>query len=173
MKKYLPTYEECVEICDRVTITVRREDEENPSIMTAFSAKEHDVDGNRVVTFNYGLFTSWSTFHDPIPENPELSSYELRGIAFLEKEDGSWERFLVLPKFFNLNQYEPVQYGKVKHLKVVQVQEKKDGSMLSFIRIGDKLYPRTKGSFKTPQVDLTNDFLDLNPNYRDFINSCL
>ena len=52
---FLPTIEDCYEICEKTKVAVRREDQEETVYMTAFQPKIHVVDGVEVICFNYGL----------------------------------------------------------------------------------------------------------------------
>ena len=65
------------------------------------------VDGYNISIFNYRL-AMYSDFRDNF-------AFEMRGLTFVFNEDGSlYNRYLLLHKFFNLNQVEDSQYSLVK-----------------------------------------------------------
>ena len=171
MNRFLPTYEDCMEICDKAKISVRRVDSDDPEEMFVFAPNTHEVAGKIITTFNYGLFLNHDICVNPVEDNQDLEAFELRGITFIPTENG-YERVLMLPKFFNLNQYGAVMYHELKDIPVKRVQVKADGSMLSFIRIGDQLYSRTKNSFMTTQSKLADQFILDNPGYSGFLHEC-
>jgi RNA ligase len=171
MTKFLPTYQDCMDICEQVKIAVKREGEENPKEMFVFAPNTHEVDGTIITTFNYGLFVNFESCKNPIKSDHRIEAFELRGITFVPTEEG-YERVLMLPKFFNLNQVEETQFHVLKDIPVKRVQLKEDGSMLGFVRMNDKLYARTKNSFISPQTVLAMSFLGSNNNYELFIHEC-
>jgi hypothetical protein len=53
----------------------------------------------------------------------------MRGICFIFNTDGSlFKRFLLLEKFFNLNQVPESMYSIVKDYKIKAISNKEDGS---------------------------------------------
>jgi len=172
MKRFIPTYQDCLDICANTKIAIKREDTDEAKEMFVFAPNTHEVNGTEITTFNYGLFSDWKSFVNPIESRPELQALELRGITFVSNGSG-YTRYLMLPKFFNLDQHEPVSFHNLKDLPVKLVQEKADGSMIGFIRLDGVLYPRTKNSFTSPQVKFVNDFLGHNPAYQSFIHKCI
>ena len=118
---YLPTYEDCVEMCKR---------EDSPFYESKFT-----IDGYPISVFNYRL-AQYSDFTSPLPSNPDVTAYEMRGLTFVFNKDGSiFKRFLLLEKFFNLNQVPESMYSVVKNYKIKFVNNKEDGSIASYIQL--------------------------------------
>lgn len=108
----------------------------------AFYKSSTVIEGHVLDIFNYRLAKE-SDFFKPLPDS-NMDAFEMRGLMFVTSPGGSIKRYLRLPKFFNLNQCESTQYDKVKDKKIVSVTKKMDGSMLSFIKINDKVFACTK-----------------------------
>jgi len=69
----------------------------------------------------------------------KINFLELRGLTFVFNKDGSlYKRFLLMNKFFNLNQVESTQFNLLKDLSFKNVYEKIDGSVISFIELPNK-----------------------------------
>lgn len=133
---FLPTYEECV------AITQANE---------SFYEKKCEVNGIPVSIFNYRL-SQYKDFETPV-EGTELKAYELRGITFVHTNEGP-KRYLMLHKFFNLNQVPGYQYDEVKDFLVARTQDKVDGSMIRFLNIGGQLVAKTKMDFTNDQCSM-------------------
>jgi T4 RnlA family RNA ligase len=122
MLYYLPTYEEAKAIAERYD-------------NFQFYEKEQTVDGYNIRTFNYRL-VGYNDFVNPLGEDSDVKAFELRGLSYVFNEDGSlYKRFLLMNKFFNLNQVESTLYDKIKHLKFKAVHNKEDGSVINFIKL--------------------------------------
>jgi len=156
---YLPTYEECRMICDA-----------NDFI---FFETQHVVNGYRISIFNYRLAQP-TNFNNPIP-GKDIKAHELRGLTFVFRKDGSlFKRFLLLDKFWNLNQAECSLYSVVKHFKINNVMSKEDGSVASFVMLPDqKVIARSKASFISDQAVEIQRIYDNDPNIRQFVDWCL
>ena len=103
--KYQITYEDALRIC-----------EANDDFH--FNKKEVILEGFRVVTFNY-FICDYSNFETPIIGNDEIKAFDMRGVTFVFNEDGTlFRKYLMLEKFFNLNQVESTLYENVKHKKI-------------------------------------------------------
>ena len=90
-----------------------------------FYETKHVVDGYDVSIFNYRLAT-YSNFSD-------LNGFELRGLTFVFNKDGSlFKRYLLVEKFFNVNENESTRLEDLKKLTIKSVYEKEDGSIVSF-----------------------------------------
>lgn len=148
MKNYLLTYKESQEIVNA-----------NPEM--CFFETKHNMYGYDISLFLYKL--AWyDNFSKPLLNKPHITANEMRGTAFVFNEDGSlYKRYLMLPKFWNINQIEEVQYNNIKDLKIKQVQTKEDGSLIRFIKLPNgKIIPKTKGSFSAPeQLELVEEIL--------------
>jgi T4 RnlA family RNA ligase len=153
---YLPTYEECQEIV---------------KVNECFFEKIVEVDGFKVSIFNYRL-AEYKDFVSPI-ENKPTKAFELRGLTFIHTEDGAL-RYLMLHKFFNLNQVENYQFHEVKDFPIVRIQDKADGSMIRFIRFPNgKIIAKTKGEFSNTQAEMAQDIYNNNPNLQNFVKESL
>jgi len=149
----LPTYEECVEMCSA---------EDSP-----FYETKTTLEGFPVSMFNYRLASS-SDFLTP-------KSREMRGITFVFNEDGSlYKRFLLLEKFFNLNQVPDSMYSIVKDYKIKFVNNKEDGSVASFIKLPNgSVYGKSKMSFESEQsIGITRIYQN-NLDVKTFVDLCL
>ena len=101
MKYYLPKYEEAKAIAEKYD-------------NFQFYEKEQGVDGYSIRTFNYRL-VGYNDFKHPLGEDSEVSAFELRGLSYVFNEDGSlFKRYLLMNKFFNLNQVETTLYDNMK-----------------------------------------------------------
>lgn len=145
--KYLITYEDGLKLIEAY-------DDFN------FSKSEYMIDGYKLVTFTYFL-CEFKHFESPLKEAPHIKGYDMRGAAFVFNKDGSlYKKFLMLPKFFNLNQVENTQYDVVKDKKVLGVTEKADGSLIGFIELPNKrIIAKTIGSFDNEQTTAANKLL--------------
>ena len=159
-KYYLPTYEECVEMCDANDEGV-------------FYESVVDVDGYKVSMFNY-RFATFNSFVNPIPSKPHVKGFEMRGLTFVFNKDGSiFSRNLLLDKFFNLNQTPDSMYSVVKDYKVLNVMNKEDGSLASFIELpSGKIVGRSKMSFQSDQAIEIQRIYDEDKTIQEFIKFC-
>jgi T4 RnlA family RNA ligase len=139
----IPTYEQAVELCSG---------EESP-----FYESKMFVDGFNVSVFNYRL-AQYKDFANPIPSKPELKGYEMRGLTFVFNEDGSlFNRYVLLEKFFNLNQVPDSLYSVVKNYKIKFINNKEDGSIASFVKLPNgKIIGKSKMGFDNDQADGIN-----------------
>lgn len=156
----LPTYEECVEMCNVP---------ESP-----FYESKTEVDGYPVSVFNYRL-AQWSDFNQPLKDKPGLKANEMRGITFVFNKDGSlYKRFVLLEKFFNLNQVPDSMYSVVKDYKIKYVNNKEDGSIASFIQLPNgKILGKSKMGFDNEQADGINRVYKSNPDVKQFVDWCI
>ena len=158
--KYLPTYEDCLELCNY---------KDSP-----FYEAKIVVNGFDVSVFNYRL-AQWSDFDKPLVKNPLLKGYELRGLTFVFNKDGSlFKRYLLLNKFFNLNQTEDTLYDVVKDYKIKTVANKEDGSLGTFIKLPDgSVVGKTKMGFNNDQANAINKIFNNDEKLRNFVNEML
>lgn len=157
---YIPTYEDCMEMCL---------EKDSP-----FYESKHIVDGYNISVFNYRL-AQYSDFHSPIKSNPKIKGYEMRGLTFVFDKDGSlYNRFILLEKFFNLNQVPESMYSIVKDYKIKFVNEKEDGSIASFIKLPNgKIFGKSKMSFNNEQAIGINHIYKNNKDIHHFVNWCM
>jgi T4 RnlA family RNA ligase len=132
----------------------------------------HRIDGFKVSVFNYRL-AQYSDFIEPVV-GKDYFAHEMRGLCFVFNEDGSlFNRYLLLRKFFNLNQVTESLYDKVKDKKIKSVYNKEDGSLISFIKLPNgKVVAKTKMGFDNDQVDAVNKIYNENENIKLFIDEC-
>ena len=119
-----------------------------------FSKIESKIDGYRVVSFKYFL-CEYNHFENPLPLKPVAKGFDMRGVTFVFNKDGSlYKKFLMLPKFFNLDQVESTLYHNVKDKKIKSITEKEDGSLVAFMHLpNDKVFAKTIGSFDNEQIN--------------------
>lgn len=159
MKK-LPTYEECVKIC-------------NSYEESTFHENIYEIKGYKISLFNYRL-ASYLDFEDPIGDE-SLSARELRGLTFVFNKDGSlYKRYLLLSKFFNLNETEETLYRRINEKEIVSIQEKEDGSLLSFLELPNKeIIARSKMGFDNDISINSQKIFEENIFLNKFIKDCL
>jgi T4 RnlA family RNA ligase len=149
----LPNYDECVAMCNKKNST--------------FYEVKTVVDGYRVSLFNYRLANNsdFNTIH----------SREMRGLCFVFNLDGSlFKRYILLEKFFNLNQTESTNYDKVKNYKIKFVNNKEDGSIASFIMLPNgKVVGKSKMGFDNDQASGINRVYRSNPAIKKFVDNLL
>ena len=146
--RFIPSYDEAVAICQR-----------NP----VFYETKHKVNGYDVSVFNYRL----ATYDDFRSEN----AFEMRGLTFVFNSDGTlYKRFLGLHKFFNVNETEITQAHDIKDYEVINVSNKLDGSMITFIELPDgEIVAKTKNAFDADQAIRAKKIYDDNPIIRSFV----
>lgn len=132
----------------------------------AFYETKHKIEGFTVSVFNYRLAT-YKDFMIP-------GSRELRGISFVFNEDGSYRTFLMLDKFFNINQVEETQYNLIKDLKIKSIYNKEDGSLISFIQLPNgKVLAKTRAGFDNEQALDANHMYNTNNNIKSLVDYCM
>jgi T4 RnlA family RNA ligase len=156
----IPTYEQALELCSG---------EESP-----FYESKMVVDGFNVSVFNYRL-AQYKDFAYPIPEKPELKGYEMRGLTFVFNKDGSlFNRYVLLEKFFNLNQVPESLYSVVKNYKIKFVNNKEDGSIASFVKLPNgKIVGKSKMGFDNDQADGINRVYKTNKEVKSLVDWAL
>ena len=127
-----------------------------------FYETKHVVDGYDVSVFNYRLAT-YSSFS-------ELNYLELRGLTFVFNKDGSlFKRYLLVEKFFNINENESTRLEDLKKLTIKSVYEKEDGSIVSFVKLpNNKVVAKSKASFDSYQAVSSNKIYQENVNIQKF-----
>lgn len=158
---FIPTYNQCREICDA-----------NDNFL--FFETIHEVDGYKISIFSYRLARA-SDFACPVTKNPKLKAHEVRGITFVFNLDGSlFKRFLMLDKFWNMDQEETSMYSVIKDYKIKSIYEKEDGSIASFIKLPNgKSVARSKASFISDQAIEIQRIYNEWKNIKKFVDWCL
>lgn len=157
---YLPSYEDCLEMCSK---------EES-----AFYESKFVIDGYNISVFNYRL-AQYKDFVTPLENRPEVKAYEMRGLTFIFNEDGSlFKRFLLLEKFFNINQVPESMYSIVKDYKIKFVNNKEDGSIASYIKLPNgKVLGKSKMGFDNEQANGINRIYRTRKDIKIFVDWCL
>lgn len=124
-----------------------------------FYSKKVIVHDTSVELFDYRL-ANYKDF-------AENDAWDLRGLAFVNTQ-----RFPALPKFFNVNQ---TTGWMLKDLTspVVDVLEKLDGSLITFIRIGDRIIAKSKMSFESEQAKAAQNVYESDSRYQTFVTQQL
>ena len=150
---YLPDYNECLEICQKSD--------------GLFYESKLTIDGYNVSIFNYRL----TTYNDFVNYN----AFELRGLTFVFNSDGSvYKRFLLMEKFFNINENESTLFDTIKDKKVKSVYLKEDGSIISFIELPNgKIVAKSKMSFESEQALMSQKLFESNENINKFVKDCI
>jgi T4 RnlA family RNA ligase len=158
---FVPSYEQCREICDA-----------NGNML--FYESKHVVDGFNISIFNYRLAQP-ANFDHPVEGNSILKAHELRGLTFVFNKDGSlYNRYLMLDKFWNMNQSPCSMYSIVKDYKIKSIYNKEDGSIASFIQLPNgRVLARSKTSFISDQAIEIQKIYDRWPNIKAFVDFCI
>lgn len=154
-KYNLPTYEECLEVCNRTGDM-------------KFYKKELFYNKYKIVVFNY-RFVDLNDFIN----NDAL---EYRGLTFVFNEDGTlYNRFLKLRKFFNLNENDSTQHINLLNKKIKSIHNKEDGSLITFIKLPDETaLATTKMTFENDQSKVAQFRYENNvENIKPLIDYCL
>lgn len=148
----LPTREQCQEIVKN---------------SETFYCTETEVQGFKVEMYDYRL-ASFTDFEDN-------NAYELRGLTFIyNPETSTWERNILMNKFFNINQTVNWMYDDVKDKQIVRVQDKLDGSIISFVKFPNgKVLAKSKMSFTSEQAKMAQEVYDNSEKLREFIHKCV
>lgn len=151
MSFHLPTKSECDAICEQTA---------------AFYRRDRKVEGFNVAIYDYRL-ASLSDFI-------QYNAFELRGLCFVENTASSWERNLLMNKFFNINQTKGWMYDDVKDKEIVSVTNKEDGSIISFVKFPNgKVRAKSKASFDSTQAEMAQKVYNENGSLRKFVENCI
>ena len=100
----------------------------------AFYRKDLHINGTNVAVYNYRL-ASLTDFTRPVENDTSLSAFELLGLTFVEQDDGSWERWLSMSKFFNVNETLGYIADDLVNKPITGIYDKMDGSLIQFVKI--------------------------------------
>jgi len=161
MKYFIPTYNECRKICDA-----------NDNFL--FYESKSVIDNFNISIFNYRL-SQYSDFVNPVKSDKRLKAFELRGLTFIFNSDGTlYKRYLLLDKFFNLEQTPCSMYSVVKDYKIKNIYNKEDGSIASFVRLPNgKVLGRSKTSFQSDQAIEIQKIYEKDVQIKQFVDFCL
>lgn len=157
---HLLSYEDCRKICDAHDNFI-------------FYETKHKEQGFDISIFNYRLAT-YQNFENPV-EGTDLKAYEMRGICFVFNTDGTlYNRYLLLDKFFNVEQTPCSMYSVVKDYKIKNIFNKEDGSIASFVKLPNgKALGKSKASFQSEQAIEIQKIYDNDPNIKQFVDFTL
>ncbi len=149
----LPNYQDCQNLCQY---------KDSPFYETKLV-----IDGFNISLFNYRLAT-YSDFQKPFAK-------EMRGICFVFNTDGSlFKRYILLQKFFNLNQVEESLLHNIIGYKILSVNNKEDGSLATFIKLPNgKVLGKSKMGFNNDQAKGITEVYLRDKNIKSLVNFCL
>ena len=138
----------------------------------AFIHKTVEVKGYKFHLFNY-LLAQYNDFLNPLEDDNSVTAFELRGLTFLEHE-GEYTRSLALHKFFNINQCQDYMYDDLKDCEIVSIQDKRDGSMIRFVRLPNgEIVAKTKMDFDNIMTETANKLLAKDKDLYEFVSETL
>ena len=159
MNYYIPTYEDCINIINS-----------NPDMY--FYERRYVINSYKLSTFGY-RYATYNNFFLPILENRNINALELKGITYVFDDNGEYKHYLLLPKFWEINQYNHCRYDLYKNKKIKNITIKEDGHLVSFLYLPDgELISFGKHGIDQNVNINTNDFLE-DKNYYNFIKKCL
>lgn len=142
---------------------------------SSFFKKEEIIDDFEISNYSYRL-SSYTDFIRPLMTN-KVTAFELRGLSFVHDNKNnktSCKRYLMMNKFFNLNQTEGWMYKDVYKKKIEYVQEKIDGSLIRFIKLPNgKVIAKTIKSFDSEQAKQAIKIYNENKNIKYFVDTTL
>jgi T4 RnlA family RNA ligase len=99
----------------------------------------------------------------------------MRGITFVWNTDGTlYKRYLLLDKFFNLEQTPCSMYSVVKDYKIKNIFNKEDGSIASFVKLPNgKVLGRSKTSFQSDQAIEIQKIYEKDGQVKQFVDFCM
>lgn len=158
MMNYLITYEDALKICEVYK-------------NFNFYKTETLIDGYKVVTFNY-FICDYNMFANPLKDGSGINAFDMRGVTFVFNEDGTlYKRFLMLKKFFNVNQVAETQFDVLKNKKIKNVTMKEDGSLIAFMQLPNgKVFAKTQAGFTNEQSIQAMNLYKADRDLRTFIN---
>lgn len=150
MKFYLPSMEECLELVENSEV---------------FYMSERIVEGQKVRMMDYRLAGINDFFQG------ESNWTELRGLTFVQLDDGTWERNILMNKFFNIGQCPGWNVEDVKDKKITRIQNKEDGSIVSFVRFSNGVTrAKSKMSFESEQAENSQQLYNINDNIKNLVH---
>ena len=163
--EYVPSYDEAVALVEQDPIS--------------FGKYEEVVDDQTIVSFKYSIASGRFFARRRSRQTPDASgsgacksTYQIgmnmRGIVF----DHETKKLLALPfpKFFNVGESASgvETLDDVDWERVDAAVEKVDGSLISFVRVGSRVYPKTMRSLSNEVVCAVQAYLDEQPEIVSF-----
>lgn len=111
------------------------------------------IDGYKIVSYSYFLCTP-NMFKNPLTQFPHVHAMDMRGVTFVFNEDGTlFKRYLMLRKFFNVNQTEETQLHLLENKEIKSITTKEDGTLIAFMGLPNgKVFAKTIMGFNNDQV---------------------
>ena len=159
--KYQITYDDALRICEAYK-------------NFNFYKSEYIMYGYRVVTFNYFL-CQYDFFINPLKGEPEIHAKDMRGVTFVFNKDGSlYKRFLMLEKFFNVNQVDETQIHLLRDKKIKRVTTKEDGSLIAFMNLPNgEVFAKTQAGFTNEQSLRAKELYNTQKDIKKFVDDIL
>ena len=125
------------------------------------------IDGYKISFFNYRIVG----YNDFI----ENDAQELRGLCFVFNRDGSlYRRYILMHKFFNLNQVEETQLFKLETIRFKYVHDKADGSVINFIELPNgKILAKSKVYLDNDQTKMAQEIFDNSDAIKSLVRYCI
>ena len=148
---------------------ITREDAQNiVATSDAFYASERVVEGQLVEVYDYRL----ASYSDFFPEG-EPHRLELRGLTFvLNPVSMVWERNLLLNKFFNYGQGKDWMPEDFESKQILRVQDKLDGSVISFVKFANSIRAKSKTSFDSDQAKMAQTYYESSEDLQNLVAYC-
>lgn len=158
---YIITYEDALRICEAYK-------------NFNFYKTETLIDGYKVVTFNY-FICDYNMFANPLKDDSGINAFDMRGVTFVFNKEGSlYKRFLMLKKFFNVNQVAETQFDVLKNKKIKNITMKEDGSLIAFMQLPNgTVFSKTQAGFTNEQSVASLKIYENDIYVKNFVNSAL
>jgi T4 RnlA family RNA ligase len=139
-----------------------------------FYERLYRVENYKVSSFKYFL-CNYDDFAYPLGKDNIANAFNMRGLTFVFNEDGSlFKKYLMLPKFFNINQVESTQYDVLKDKTIKHISYKEDGSLIAFMLLPNgHLFAKTNGDILNEQSEKALNIVSSNEEYKSFVLYCL
>lgn len=193
MDFYLPTKQECDAICDKTEAFYRADrvvEGQNVAIYDYRLASISDFVDNKAFELRGLCFVenSKGEWERNILMNKFFNINQTTMEDIVRLTRGTKELY-VGPK--NTEQYDKIMskliktkeelvekrgwmYEDVKHKKITRVQNKEDGSIISFVKFENgEIRAKSKTSFESDQAQMAQELYNNNKKYREYIDMCL
>jgi len=159
MKYFIPTYDQAQEIV-------------KSSEKFTFVESQLEFNNYTVSTFSYRHATV-DMFLNPI-KNKSYDALEFKGLTYIFDKNGNYNHFLMLHKFWILNQYENSKYDLFKSKQIKNVYIKEDGNLITFVKFPDGyIHAKTKNGFKSNVVVDSMKLYYNDDKIQQFVSFCL
>lgn len=164
----------------RSAIITRDEAQQVVARNRSFFLRTEVVDGHTAEIYSYRLATP-GDFINPTgarERTHRIRAHELRGITYVSKPsilkpgETIWQPWLALHKFFNYAQTDGYTYDELAGKPILGIYDKLDGSMIHFVKIDDRWYAKTKGTFYSEQANWATEYARQRPDFIGFLDYC-